>query len=104
MTGCRHGMLAESGGEEGLAAHAIRVVHPHGEFAADDFLLLGELLHRQGGIHHRIGQQIERDRHALGRDIDPVDRALEGGVGIDVAAGVLDALRESAGAARGGCP
>ncbi len=93
------GMFAESGGEERLAAHAIRVVHAHGEFAADDLLFLGVFLHGQGGIHHRIGQQIERDRHAFGRDIDPVNRPLEGGVGIDVAAGILDALGKGAGAA-----
>ena len=57
------GMLTEGRGEQRLAAHAIRVIHPHGEFAANDFLFPGEFLGRQGGIHHRVGQEVERDRH-----------------------------------------
>ena len=36
----------------------------------------------------------------LARDIDPIDRAIERRVGVDVAAGVLDALRKLARAAR----
>ena len=43
-------------------------------------------------VHHRIGKQFERDRHAFGRNIDPINRAIERRIGVDIAAGVLDAL------------
>ncbi len=93
-------MLAIGRGEERLAAHAIRVVVAHRKLAPDDLLLLHVFLGRQRGVHHRVGEQFERDRHALRRDIDPIDGAIEGRVGVDVAAGVLDALGKVARAAR----
>ncbi len=88
------GMPLIGGGEKKLARHAIRIVEAHREFAPDHFLFLGVFLGRQGRVHHRIGQDIERRAHARFRDIDPINRAIERRVGIDVTAHVLDRLRD----------
>lgn len=94
-------MLAEGGGEERLAGDAVRVVVAHGELAADDLLLLDVFVGRERGVHHGVGEEVERGGDALRRDVDPVNGAVEGGVGIDVAAGGLDALGKLARAAGG---
>ena len=89
-----------SGGEKQLARHPIGIVKAHGEFAPDHFLFLDVLLRRQRGVHHRVGQDVERGGHAGFRDVDPVNRPIEGSVGVDVTADILDALRDRVGRLR----
>src|SRR6202022_5034716 len=60
----------------------------------DHFLLFQILVRRQRRIHHRVGQNAERSGHALFWYVDPKDRAIEGGVGVDVTADILDFLRD----------
>ncbi len=92
----------EGGGHELEAGHAVGVIVAHGELAAYDLLLLRVLRGGERGIHHRIREEIEGGGDALRGDIDPEDRAIIRGVGIDVAALVLNLECELAAAARGG--
>ena len=46
-----------------------------------------------------VGEEFERDGDAGRGDVDPIDRAIERRVGVDVAALVLHGLRELARAA-----
>ena len=93
------GALAEGGREHEFGAHAVGVIEAHGEFAADDLLLLCELLLRQGGVQGCVGEEFNRRGRAVRRDIDPVDGAVERGVGVDVAAGFLHRAGDFVGAA-----
>ena len=87
-------MTLIGGSEEELSRHSVRIVHAHGELAPDHFLFLGVFFRGQGRVHHRIGEDIERNRDAVLRDVDPIDGAIERRVGIDVTAHVLDLLRD----------
>ena len=82
--------------EHELGALATGIIESHGELAADDFLLLGVFFLRKRGVLHRIGKDRYGIRGAFFRDIDPVNRAVEGSVGIDVTAMVLDLLGDLA--------
>ena len=93
------GAGAEGGREHEFGAHAVRVVEAHGELAADHLLFLGEFAVRQGGVERGVGQKFDRGGRAVGRHVDPVDRAVEGGVGIDVAPGLLHGARDFVGTA-----
>ena len=90
------GMALKRGREKQLARHPVGIIHAHREFAPDHFLFLRVFLRREGGVHHRIGQNIEGDARAGFRHIDPVNRPIERGVGVDVAAHILDFLGDRA--------
>ena len=93
------GAGAEGGREHEFGAHAVGIIEAHGELAADHLLFLGELAVRQGGVERGVGQKFDRGGRAVGRHIDPIDRAVEGGVGIDVAPGLLHGAGDLVGAA-----
>ena len=82
--------------EHELGALAAGVVKSHRKLAADDLLLLGVFLFGKGGILHGIGQDRDGIRRALLRNIDPVNRAVERSVGVDVSAAVLNLLGDLA--------
>ena len=82
----------ENGIEHELGALAAGIIKSHGKLAADDFLFFRVFGFRQGRILHRIGQDFDSFRGSIRRCINPVNRAVERGVGIDVAATVLDLL------------
>jgi hypothetical protein len=73
--------------------HAIGIIHAHGELAPDDFLLFFVFLRREGGIHHSVAQRLQRPGNPIFRHVDPKNRAIERGIGVDVTSDVLDALR-----------
>ena len=83
------GTGGEGRGEHQLGAHAVRVVEAHGEFAADHFLFLDEFFGGQSGVERGIGEKLHRRACAVGRDINPINRAVERRVGVDIAAGFL---------------
>ena len=87
-------MLLISGRKKKQPSHAIGVIHAHGKFTPDYFLLFLIFLRRQGRIHHRVRQNVERGGDAVFRHVDPKDRAIEGCVGVDVTTYVLDFLRD----------
>ena len=82
------------------ANHAIGVIHAHRELAPDDFLLFFVFVRRQGGIHHRIAQNLEGRADAIFRHVNPEDRAIEGGIGIYITANVLNTLGNLIGRSR----
>ena len=96
------GMPLIGGFEHELPHHPIGIVVEHGELSPDDFLFLAVLLWREGGVHHRVGQNIERARDPFPRHVNPKDGSIEGSIGVDVAALVLHALRDRIGRARPG--
>ncbi len=88
------GMALISGCKKQQPGHAIGIIHAHGKLAPDHFLLLLIFFRRQGGIHHRVGQNVERGRDAVLRYVDPKNRAIKRSVRINVAAYVLNFLRD----------
>ena len=93
------GALAERSGKHQLGAHAVRIIESHSELAPDHFLLFGILRLGQNRMHRRIGQQLDGCSCALGRHIDPIDRAVKRRVGIDVTPGLLHGARDLVGSA-----
>ena len=93
-------MLLISGLKGELTRHAIGIIEAHRKFPPDYFLLLDVFIRRQRRVHHCVGQNVERGRHAILRNIDPENGAVERGEGVDITAGILDALRDSVGCAR----
>ena len=82
------------------ARHAIGIVHAHRELAPDDFLLFLVFLRRQSGIHHSVAQPLQRDADPIFRHVDPKNRPIKRGIGVDVTPDVLDALRNLIGRLR----
>ena len=83
-------MLAEGGRKKLLAEPVIRVVLPHVDLAQDDVALANHLVGGQRGVQHGISEHIDGDASMLGRDVDVIHRAVEGRVGVEVAAVRLD--------------
>ena len=88
------GMLLVSRCEKEQPRHAIGIIHPHGKLAPDDFLFFLVFFRRQSRIDHSVRQNVERGGHAVFRHVDPKNGAIERRVRIDVAAHVLDFLRD----------
>ena len=88
------GMPLISGCKKKQPSHAIWIIHAHGKLAANDFLFFLIFLRRQSGIHHRIGQNVERGRDAIFRHVDPKNRAIKRSVRVDVTAHALNFLRD----------
>ena len=63
--------------EKRNAAHAVRVVIPHGKLPPNDLLLLHILLGRHGRVQNRLHQQIKGRHDPLRGDIDPVNGPIE---------------------------
>ncbi len=93
------GMPDKGGLEDELAEFGVGVVAAHGELAADDFHLLREFLGGDGRVEYGVAQDLQRRQRVVRRKIDVIDGAVEGGVGVEVAAEVLDLLRHLAVAA-----
>ena len=91
--------LSVGGLEEAAAGPATGVVVVHVHFAADDLEFLGQFGVGEGGVLHDIGEDIDGETGAGCGDIDPVNGAIERGVGVHVTAGLLDFLIDAAGAA-----
>ena len=83
-------MRAEGGLEQRLAEPLVGIVKAHVDLAQDHLLLLGHLPLGQRRAERGVGQQVHGDRGVLRRHVDVVDGAVEGGVGVDVAAMRLD--------------
>ena len=83
------GMLAERHRKQGVPEAVIGVVSRHRDLAQDDVALLGHLIRRQGRVQRRVGEDVDRQAYALAREIDVINGAIEGGVGVDVAPGAL---------------
>ncbi len=94
------GMPHEGGAENQPPQFRVGIVPPHGELAPDDVHLLVVFLRGNGGIENRVGKNVERRQGMIGRKIDVIDRAVERRVGVEMAAQVLDLLRQLAVAAR----
>ena len=75
---------------------ATRIIHTHGHLAEDDLLFLEQLVGRDGGVHHAVGQKIHRCLPVFRRQVDVVNRLFEGSIGIHVAAGALDCVGDFA--------
>ena len=93
------GTGAESRRKHQLRAHAVRIVEAHGELAADDFLFLGKFLGGKGRMQSRVGEQFHGGGRTVCRHVDPINRAVERGVGIDIAARLLHGAGDFVGAA-----
>ena len=89
-------MLAKRRSEQRVPNPIVRVVLRHRDLAQDDVLLLHALVGRQRRVQHRIREQIDRDRRVFAGQVDVIDRAIEGRVGVDVAAVRLDRRRDVA--------
>ena len=88
------GVLLISGCKKKQPGHAIGIIHPHGKLSPDDFLFLLVFLWRQSGVHHCVGQNVESGGDTIFWRVDPKNRAIERRVSVDVAAYVLDFLRD----------
>jgi hypothetical protein len=94
------GMADERGLEDELAEFGVGIVAAHGELAPDDFHLLVVFLGGDGRVEDGVAEDFQRGQRVVGGKIDVVDGAVEGGVGVEMAAEVLDLLRHLAVAAR----
>ncbi len=92
-------MADEGGLEDELAQLGIGIVAAHGELAPDDFHLLVVFLGGNGRVEDGVAENFQRGQRVVGRQIDVIDGAIEGGVGVEMAAEVLDLLRHLAVAA-----
>ena len=88
-------VLLISSAEEKLGGDAVGIVEAHVDFAADDVFLGLEVFEGEGGEEDELGEGLEEK---LGRGVgavDVVDGAVEGGVGVPVAAFFLHGLGQS---------
>jgi hypothetical protein len=93
------GMGREGVGKEEFLDRAARVVEAHGKLPADDLHFLDVFVLRQGGMEHGIGKDVEGPGPIFGGEIDIVNRAVKGGVGVGVAAEGLYLLGHAGGGA-----
>ena len=93
------GMDGVGGLEKGLAEDLIGIVLPHRDLAPYHFALVLKFILGDRGETDHVTEDVETDfRPARGR-VDPVNGAIKGGVGIDVAALRLHRLRDLVGTA-----
>ena len=100
--GFAEGVFAVDGVEHQLAEGASGIIFSHVDFPADDVFFFSEFGVGEGGAGGEVGEDVEGGVEAFAEGIDPVDGAVEGGVGVEVAAAVLDGFGEFAGAAVAG--
>lgn len=97
--GVAEGVFAEGGGLHEVVQGGVRVVMIHGHFPADDVLFAGKF----GGVEPSVADHVREDVEVafgvFGEAVDPVDGAVEGSVGIDVAAALLDVFGDVFGGA-----
>ena len=97
-------LVREGGLHEGVVDHVVGGVLDGGVFLQDDALLPGELAR----VEHRIGQDVadhvEGETGILAEHPGGVARALGRGRGVDLAADILDLLRDLLGRARARVP
>ena len=86
--------------EKQLPHHPIGIVDPHRELAPDHFLFLAVLLRRAESSSSSRRPECRARCDAFLRHIDPENGAIERSIGIDVAAHVLDFLRDRVGRSR----
>jgi hypothetical protein len=95
-------MLPERGGKQVFAEPVIGIVLPHVDLAQDDVAFARHLAGGQRGVQDDVGKEIDGHGRVFGGQVDVINGAIEGGVGIDVAAQRLDAGGNlTAGATRG---
>jgi len=94
------GVLAKGGGEEGLGEALVGVVFAHCDLAEDDVALFFGFGFIKGGAQCHASQDVNGERGMCAGQIDVVDGAIEGGVGVDGAAVCLDLLGDLAGGER----
>ena len=79
-------MLAESRRKKRVPQSVIRVILRHRDLAENNVFLLRRFVGRERGVQYRVGEQVDSDRRVLTGQIDVVNRAVKGRIGIDVAA------------------
>lgn len=73
-----------------------RIIHVHVHLAADHVHLLAQFVGGQGGVHHDVAEDVDGNLRAGVWHVDVIDRAVEGGVGVHVAARILHLLVDDA--------
>ncbi len=81
---------AESGSPKELVEYASGIVTCHCHFAEDDVTLLFPFLGRKVGVHHCVGEDIEGGDPVPAGNRGVKNRTVLGGVGVDIASGVVD--------------
>src|ERR1700747_2090684 len=79
-------MHLKSGFEREITQHAIRIIQAHVKLPADNVHLPAERLNVQKRPEQHIAKNIDRLAHCICRTVDPEDRAIKRGVGIQIAA------------------
>ena len=79
------GMRAEGRLKQRLREPLVGIIQAHVDLAQDNFLLLRDLIGGQGRVQHGVGEEVDGHRGVLSRQIDVIDCAVEGRVGVDVA-------------------
>ena len=95
-------VLPVNGAEHQLAQGAARIILPHVDFPADHVLFLVELGMGKGGPGGQVCEYVQGGVESFAEGINPIYRAVEGGVGIQVSAAVLDGFGQFTGAALAG--
>ncbi len=88
--GLAQGMVFEDGAGEGVPVGAVVVVVAHGDLAQDDVAFARDLVGGQRAVQRHVGEQIDGDIEVGGGQVDVIDGAVVGGVGVDRAAVGLD--------------
>ena len=88
--------------EKAAGGTTARIVVAHVHLTADDIEFLGEFVRGKGGVLEDVAKDVDGDAGTGVGDVDPVDGAVEGGVGVHVPASGLDLLVDATGAAGGG--
>ena len=78
------------------------IIDAHGHLAEDDFFFLEQFVGRDGGVHHAVGQNFHRWLPVFRRQVDVVNRLLEGRIGVHVATGAFDRVGDVADTPGGG--
>ena len=95
------GAFGVSGFKQPAAGAAAGVILAHVHLAADHIEFLGQVVRRQRGVLHDVAQYINsRDGAGVGH-VNMINRAVEAGVGVHVAPGLLHFLINAAPGARG---
>ena len=87
-------MHGVGGAEKEFAQDLVGIVIPHRDLAADHVALVFEFILGEGGVADHVTEDFETGHRAARGCVDPVDGAVEGGVGVDVAALGLHRLRD----------
>ena len=89
---------------EQLVDEIVGRVLDHLDLFEDDLLLALDLLVGERGLHHDVGEQIDRERQVLVEHLDVVAGVLLRGERVELPADRIDRLRDVFGACASRCP